>query len=70
MMVLPARGRVAIVIFCLWRELRVMPLLEFSFSARSLGASVASHSRQIVIAIHYAEAQHIHQRGLHVGLGQ
>ena len=27
-----------------------MPFQEFSFSARSLGASVASHSRQIVIA--------------------
>ena len=30
-------------------------LQEFSFGARSLGASVASHSRQIVIAIHYAK---------------
>ena len=32
-----------------------LPFQEFSFSARSLGASVASHSRQIVIAIHYAK---------------
>ena len=32
-----------------------MPFQEFSFSARSLGASVASHSRQIVIAIYYAK---------------
>ena len=32
-----------------------MPFKSFSFGARSLGASVASHSRQIVIAIHYAK---------------
>ena len=48
-------ARVEWLLFFLWRELRVMPFLEFSFSARSLGASVASHSRQIVIAIHYAK---------------
>ena len=34
---------------------RVRILAAGPFSARSLGASVASHGRQIVIAIHYAK---------------